>query len=98
MSEYTRKQSAMGHKAYQRLPKKLNIAGIFHTHLPEKDDTDGGVKANLSLTRRVPTDVHRGAAYKWSYLVPVTASECVHKLAPEWTAVLTICMSAESNV
>ena len=28
------KQSAVDHKVYQRLLKKLNIAGIFHTHLP----------------------------------------------------------------
>lgn len=33
-SEGACKQSAVDPKVYQRLPEKLNIAGIFHTHLP----------------------------------------------------------------
>jgi len=30
-------------RVYQRLPKELNIAGIFHARVPEKGDTGGGV-------------------------------------------------------
>ncbi|RMZ67167.1 hypothetical protein GMOD_00001052 [Pyrenophora seminiperda CCB06] len=32
---------------YQRLLTKLHIAGVFHTRLPEKDDTGGGVRRTV---------------------------------------------------
>ena len=35
-------QHAMDHQAYQRLPKKLNIAGVFHARHPQKGNTGGG--------------------------------------------------------
>lgn len=41
-------------KAYQSIPKKLNIAGIFHTHCPEKDSIGGGVTEHRTLTCRFP--------------------------------------------
>lgn len=45
----------MDHEVYQRLLAKLHIAGIFHTHLPDKDDTGGGGKANHPLADRFLT-------------------------------------------
>jgi hypothetical protein len=36
-------QYAVGYKACQSLPQKLNIVGIFHASLPEKSGTGGGV-------------------------------------------------------
>lgn len=44
------KQNAMDRLVCQRLLKKLHIAGIFHTNLPEKGDTGGGATENRSLS------------------------------------------------
>ncbi|EOA88431.1 uncharacterized protein SETTUDRAFT_27243 [Exserohilum turcica Et28A] len=48
----------MDHEVYQRLLAKLHIAGIFHTHLPDKDDTGGGGKANHPLADSKGERVH----------------------------------------
>jgi len=41
-SESAHSHRAVGREACRSLPEKLDIGGIFHTHLPEKGDTGGG--------------------------------------------------------
>lgn len=69
--ESARTQCAVDHQGLSESFNKLNIAGIFHTHVPEKGHTDGGATAS-----RMPLRTGLQAGTSWNTLVRQQRALC----------------------